>query len=185
MARGAPRVIDGVKFHRALKPGECFELRWKSAANGSSFRCERDAALVAEGTLDFGAPHESTPSNGRSTTSAATPSRCARCASRRCKLGRRVIRPLLYPLSLYFVLTSRTTRRVSREYLARVLPHPPRFRDVLRHVFSFASISLDRVFLLTGYASIQGAGSLRARHARDGAARAARCCSSRISAASR
>jgi predicted LPLAT superfamily acyltransferase len=66
------------------------------------------------------------------------------------RLGRRVIRPVLYPLSLYFALTSSTTRRVSREYLARVLPHPPRFRDVLRHVFSFASISLDRVFLLTG-----------------------------------
>ena len=66
------------------------------------------------------------------------------------RLGRRVIRPVLYPLSLYFALTSRTTRRVSREYLTRVLPHPPRFRDVLRHVFSFASISLDRVFLLTG-----------------------------------
>lgn len=65
------------------------------------------------------------------------------------RLGRRVIRPVLYPLSLYFVLTSATTRRVSREYLARVLPHPPRFRDILRHVFSFASISLDRVFLLT------------------------------------
>ncbi len=66
------------------------------------------------------------------------------------RLGRRAIRPVLYPLSLYFVLTSPTTRRVSREYLARVLPHPPRLRDVLRHVFAFASISLDRVFLLTG-----------------------------------
>src|SRR5688572_7508663 len=66
------------------------------------------------------------------------------------KLGRRAIRPLLYPLSLYFVLTSPTTRRISREYLARVLPHPPRFRDIWRHVFAFASISLDRVFLLTG-----------------------------------
>lgn len=66
------------------------------------------------------------------------------------KLGRRVIRPLLYPLSLYFVLTSGTTRRSSRDYLARVLPHRPRFRDVWRHVFAFASISLDRVFLLTG-----------------------------------
>jgi predicted LPLAT superfamily acyltransferase len=65
------------------------------------------------------------------------------------RLGRRLIRPVLYPISLYFALTSPITRRVSREYLARVLPHPPRFRDVLRHVFSFASISLDRVFLLT------------------------------------
>jgi predicted LPLAT superfamily acyltransferase len=66
------------------------------------------------------------------------------------KLGRRIIRPVLYPLSLYFALTSRTTRRVSREFLARVLPRRPRFRDVLRHVYSFASITLDRVFLLTG-----------------------------------
>jgi predicted LPLAT superfamily acyltransferase len=65
------------------------------------------------------------------------------------RLGRRVIRPVLYPVALYFALTSRATRRVSREYLARVLPHAPRFRDVLRHIFSFASISLDRVFLLT------------------------------------
>jgi predicted LPLAT superfamily acyltransferase len=66
------------------------------------------------------------------------------------RLGRRVIRPVLYPLALYFALTSRATRRVSREFLARVLPQAPRFRDVLRHIFSFASISLDRVFLLTG-----------------------------------
>jgi predicted LPLAT superfamily acyltransferase len=65
------------------------------------------------------------------------------------KLGRRAIRPVLYPVALYFALTSGATRRVSREYLARVLPHPPRFRDVLRHIFSFASLSLDRVFLLT------------------------------------
>lgn len=65
------------------------------------------------------------------------------------RLGRRVIRPVLYPVALYFALTSAATRRVSRAFLARVLPHPPRFRDVLRHVFSFASISLDRVFLLT------------------------------------
>jgi len=65
------------------------------------------------------------------------------------RLGRRVIRPVLYPIALYFALTSGTTRRVSAEYLARVLPRAPRFRDILRHIFSFASISLDRVFLLT------------------------------------
>jgi predicted LPLAT superfamily acyltransferase len=87
------------------------------------------------------------------------------------KLGRRVVRPVLYPLSLYFVLTSRATRRVSREYLARVLPHPPRFRDVLRHVFSFASITLDRVFLLTGtypfdVAGHYGPGTLETARAR-------------------
>ena len=64
-------------------------------------------------------------------------------------LGRRVARCVLYPLTLYFTLTSATTRRVSRQYLARVLPHRPRLRDVLRHVFTFASTSLDRVFVLT------------------------------------
>ena len=45
------------------------------------------------------------------------------------RLGRRVIRPVLYPLALYFTLTSRTTRRVSRDYLARVLPAPPPWRS--------------------------------------------------------
>jgi predicted LPLAT superfamily acyltransferase len=45
--------------------------------------------------------------------------------------------------------TSRTTRRASREYLARVLPHAPRWRDVYRHVYTFAGTSLDRVYLLT------------------------------------
>jgi predicted LPLAT superfamily acyltransferase len=87
------------------------------------------------------------------------------------RLGRRVIRPVLYPVSLYFALTSRATRRVSRAYLARVLPRPPRFRDVLRHVFSFASISLDRVFLLTGTHPFQvdrhyGPGTLETARAR-------------------
>lgn len=87
------------------------------------------------------------------------------------RLGRGVIRPVLYPVALYFALTSRATRRVSREFLTRVLPHPPRFRDVLRHVFSFASISLDRVFLLTGKHRFEverfyGAGTLETARSR-------------------
>jgi predicted LPLAT superfamily acyltransferase len=65
-------------------------------------------------------------------------------------LGRRVARWVLYPLTAYFVLTSAATRRASRDFLVRVLPAPPTFRDVLRHVFTFASVSLDRVFFLTG-----------------------------------
>jgi predicted LPLAT superfamily acyltransferase len=63
--------------------------------------------------------------------------------------GRPVARLVLYPLSAYFLLTSATTRRVSRDYLARALGRPPGWRDVARHVFTFASTSLDRVFLLT------------------------------------
>ena len=64
-------------------------------------------------------------------------------------LGRRVARGILYPLTLYFTLTSATTRRVSRDYLRRVLPGTPRLSQLLRHVFTFASTSLDRVFLLS------------------------------------
>lgn len=65
------------------------------------------------------------------------------------RLGRRTAQLVLYPLTAYFVLTSATTRAASRDYLARVLPARPRLRDIMRHVFTFATISLDRVFLLT------------------------------------
>jgi predicted LPLAT superfamily acyltransferase len=82
-------------------------------------------------------------------------------------LGRRVARWLLYPIVAYFVATSRTTRRASREYLARVLPSAPRWQDVFRHVYTFAGISLDRVYLLTqSYpfrVSISGGDELSAR----------------------
>lgn len=57
IGRGAPRLIDGVKFHRALAPGELFELQWADdAANGRvRFRCARGTLLVAEGIFGYGA----------------------------------------------------------------------------------------------------------------------------------
>jgi len=56
---------------------------------------------------------------------------------------------LLYPITLYFYLFSPAGRRASREFLARVLPRPPRASDVLRHIFSFSCVLLDRIFLLS------------------------------------
>lgn len=56
LGRGAPRAIGSVKFHRVLKPGEIFELRFHMAGASSSFRCSRGPELLAEGTLEFGAP---------------------------------------------------------------------------------------------------------------------------------
>ena len=53
---GAPRAITSTKFHRALKPGDGFVLHWKIAGPSVSFRCERDAEMIAEGRLEFGAP---------------------------------------------------------------------------------------------------------------------------------
>ncbi len=55
VGRGAPTLIDGVKFHRALAPGEAIELRWEESADRVRFRCELDATLVAEGILGYGA----------------------------------------------------------------------------------------------------------------------------------
>jgi 3-hydroxyacyl-[acyl-carrier-protein] dehydratase len=55
LSRGPPRVIRSVKFHRAVKPGEGFVLHWKSAGSQVTFRCERDALLLIEGSLTFGA----------------------------------------------------------------------------------------------------------------------------------
>ena len=43
-------------------------------------------------------------------------------------------RLLLWPITLYFFLRRGPERRASRDYLARVLPHPPGAFDVLRHL---------------------------------------------------
>ena len=63
-------------------------------------------------------------------------------------LGRPAGRALLYPVCLYFVLFSVKARDASRKYLSRVLDRPPRFADLFRHYYSFATVALDRMFLL-------------------------------------
>jgi predicted LPLAT superfamily acyltransferase len=62
--------------------------------------------------------------------------------------GRRVARLMLYVICLYFVLFSVRSRAGSRKYVSRVLGRPARLRDVWRHYFAFASVTLDRVYLL-------------------------------------
>jgi 3-hydroxyacyl-[acyl-carrier-protein] dehydratase len=54
LGRGVPSAISSVKFHQVLKPGEAFELAWKSAGTRSSFRCTRGAVLLADGSLEYG-----------------------------------------------------------------------------------------------------------------------------------
>ena len=68
------------------------------------------------------------------------------------RLGWHVCTGLLYPITLYFYASSRSTRIASRDYLGRVLNRRVRERDVLRHLFTFACVILDRVFVLTGRA---------------------------------
>lgn len=64
-------------------------------------------------------------------------------------LRRSVVRPFLYPIVAYFMLTSPEARRASRDYLPRVLGRKPGWRDHWRHLFAFASCTLDRIFLLS------------------------------------
>lgn len=64
------------------------------------------------------------------------------------RLGRPAGLLLLYPVCLYFVVFSVKSRTASRQYLGKVLNRPPSFADLFRHYYSFATVALDRMFLL-------------------------------------
>jgi predicted LPLAT superfamily acyltransferase len=63
-------------------------------------------------------------------------------------LGRTVARAALAPACLYFLIFSVKARVASRKYLTRALNRRPRLTDLFRHYFTFATVALDRVFLL-------------------------------------
>ncbi len=65
-------------------------------------------------------------------------------------LGRRIARLFLYPICLYFFLFAGEARTASKKYLRKVLVREPRVSDGFRHIHTFASTILDRVFLLNG-----------------------------------
>jgi predicted LPLAT superfamily acyltransferase len=64
------------------------------------------------------------------------------------KLGRKPARVFLYPICLYFLLSSAHAARSSRQYLSRVLGRRAGLTDVFRHYLTFGACVLDRVFLL-------------------------------------
>lgn len=66
------------------------------------------------------------------------------------KLGRNVARLFLYPICLYFLLFAGEARTASKQYLHKVLGRKARISDGFRHIHTFASTILDRVFLLNG-----------------------------------
>lgn len=67
-------------------------------------------------------------------------------------LGRRVSRVVLYGIAAYFLAFAPAARRMSRNYLCRVLNLPSAaavgWRHLFRHFLSFASAIHDRVYLL-------------------------------------
>ena len=70
------------------------------------------------------------------------------------RLGFRVAHGLLWPVTLYFLLSAPAAQReASRRFLARALGRAPRFRDQYRQYLTFAATVLDRVLLLGGGAA--------------------------------
>lgn len=62
--------------------------------------------------------------------------------------GRPLGRLVLYPITLYFYLRRGPERLASRRFLERVLRKPVTSWQVMKHIHSFAAITLDRIFLL-------------------------------------
>jgi predicted LPLAT superfamily acyltransferase len=65
-------------------------------------------------------------------------------------IGRWTTRLLLYPVTLYFVISAREARRVSYEYLRRLRGCPAGWWHVFGHFYCFAATILDRLYLLRG-----------------------------------
>jgi predicted LPLAT superfamily acyltransferase len=62
--------------------------------------------------------------------------------------GRSLSRLWLYPITLYYLFFSRITKKASRNFLGRVLSKKINYFDIYRHYHYFASVFLDRVFIL-------------------------------------
>jgi len=63
--------------------------------------------------------------------------------------GRRVAGGVLYVVAFYFAAMRKDARSASRDYLRRI-GEPATFRNVVRHMHTFARVTLDRLFFLTG-----------------------------------
>ena len=64
------------------------------------------------------------------------------------RLGRPVGRLILQLITSYFVLFSGSARSASHNYLLRALGRRPNWRDLYKHIFTFASTIHDRVYLI-------------------------------------
>ncbi len=63
--------------------------------------------------------------------------------------GRRVVLWVLVPVASYFVLFSRPSRRASERYLEKIYERTPTWREVWRHFYTFAVVSVDRFYFLS------------------------------------
>ena len=68
--------------------------------------------------------------------------------------GRQVTRWVLLPITFLYFLMNKPARAHSRDYLSRVLQVKPSSRQIFQHFLTFATVSLDRLFLLAGRVDI-------------------------------
>jgi predicted LPLAT superfamily acyltransferase len=62
--------------------------------------------------------------------------------------GRPIARFAMLPVCAYFLVFSVRARAASRSYLTRALGRRPGIADLFRHYFTFATVALDRIYLL-------------------------------------
>ncbi len=65
-------------------------------------------------------------------------------------LGRRLSRAVLVPVVAYFYLSSPKARRASATFLSRIAGHGHGAGAVFRHLYTFAAVTLDRIYFLNG-----------------------------------
>jgi predicted LPLAT superfamily acyltransferase len=65
-------------------------------------------------------------------------------------LGRRFSRWILWPVVAYFYLSSPKARHASAKFLARIPGHGHGAAAVFRHLYTFAAVTLDRIYFLNG-----------------------------------
>ncbi len=63
-------------------------------------------------------------------------------------LGRPIVKLILYPTALYFVLFAPSAKAASKDYLTRILGQPPTWRQIWKHFYTFAQVSVDRFYFL-------------------------------------
>ncbi len=177
---GARWQIGTAKFVKPVLPGETLTLEHSVLPNGSiRFSVSSAGRRVAHGVLR---PGEVAPaSRGRAAPRASAaqwvaPERGSALLARMMigfslALGRPAARALLPLGAAYFFLFAPTIRRHAREYLRRALGRAPTARDRFRQLFAFASILLDRLYLLRARygpfaLSTEGDALMREMHAR-------------------
>ena len=146
--------IGNAKFQSPVGPGEVLTFTLDPKANGAlTFTVRAGERAVASGSL---APAPAVRGEKPGDADWLRQQEKSNLAILRLMVwisltfGRRIARIVLYGIAIYYVLFAPRARRYSRDYLRRALGRWAGWTDGFRHVLSFASTILDRIYLLNG-----------------------------------